>query len=212
MTGIWLAAFVALWLVVGFLMFSMFIIARQVGMLHTRLGPTGARMTNDGLTVGETAPTLNAEDLSGQPLTVGGQRSNPQLILFITTACTTCAALTPSIRALWKSESDKLDLLLVALYSTEEAAREFVRRYRVRDIPCTVSQIVGFDYKVSAPPFGILLDEQGMVRAKGIINNNEHLESLLNVVELGQVSVEGWYRDQRQTRKSALARDTATVQ
>jgi len=212
MNGIWLVSFVALWLVVGFLMFAIFILARQVGMLHTRLGPSGARMTNEGLRIGDVAPLLEAEDLNGQDLPVGGPRNNPQLILFITTACTNCIALTPAIRALWRSERDELDVLLVALYSTPEAAREFVHKYRLTDIPCSVSEIVAFDYRVSAPPYGILLDEEGTVRAKGIVNNNEHLESLLNVVELGQVSVDDWYRDKQRKSKSALAADAATVQ
>jgi hypothetical protein len=51
-TGIWLISYVALWLLVTLLLLAVFTLARQVGILHTRLGPVGARMVNAGLEIG----------------------------------------------------------------------------------------------------------------------------------------------------------------
>lgn len=199
MSGIWLVSYLALWLLALLLLLAVFTMARQIGLLHTRLGPSGARMTNAGPEIGDMAPQLTVLDLDGQEMLLGGLRERPLLMLFITSACTTCVSLAPSIRALWNSDRRNLDVLLVSLFSTGEAAREFARRYKLAPIPCTTSEVVGFDYKVLAPPYGILVDVDGVVRAKGIVNNNEHLESLVNVLELGHPSMQDWRKTQLST-------------
>ena len=210
MSGIWLVSYLSLWFLVMVLLFAVFTLARQIGLLHVRLGPSGARMTNAGPEIGALAPELTALDLEGQELFLGGRRNKPLLMIFITSGCTTCASLTPAIRSLWRSEHNNLDLVLVGLYSTEEAAREFVKHYRLAEIPCTISEMVGLDYQVLAPPYGVLVDIDGRVRAKGIVNNNEHLESLLNVLELGYASSQDW-RKSRNATEIAIA-ETMPVQ
>jgi methylamine dehydrogenase accessory protein MauD len=154
-------------------------------------------MANAGLEIGTQAPELTAHDLQGQPLTFGGKRGKPALMLFITSSCSTCSVLAPAIRALWKSERDRIEISLISLFSDDEQTRRFVGRYKLTDISCTTSERVGLDYKVTSPPYGLLIDESGMVRAKGIVNNAEHLESLLNVIEIGYPSIQDWYKVQQ---------------
>jgi methylamine dehydrogenase accessory protein MauD len=175
------------------LLLAVFTLARQVGLLHTRIGPSGARMTNAGPEIGDLAPRLAARDLSGREVTFGGAREKPLLILFITSSCSTCAALAPAIRALWNGEHRHLDMIMVSLFSSEEQARGFVKKYKLSNIPCVVSEEVSLEYKVSSPPYGVLIDSAGVVRSKGVVNHNEHIESLLNVLELGHTSMEEWY-------------------
>lgn len=195
--GIWLISYIALWVLVFLLLLAVFTLARQVGILHTRLGPVGARMVNAGLEIGETAPPLNATDLRGEAMTLGSERGLPTLLLFVTPSCSTCAALAPALRALWRSERFQLEIALVSLYSDNDQARQFVTKYKLKQIPVTTSPTVGFDYQVTSPPFALLVDEMGVVRAKGIINNSEHLESLLNVLDVGHESVQHWYEAQK---------------
>ena len=196
MTGIWLISYLILWLLVLLLLLAVVTLARQVGMLHARLGPVGARMTNAGPEIGEAAPALAVNDIDGRELTLGSVRGKPTLLVFITTSCSACARLTAAIRTLWKSEHDKLEIALVSLYSTEEEAREFAKRHKLTHIPCTADAQAGLVYQVASPPYALLIDEQGTVRAKGVVNNSEHLESLLNVIELGHISMEDWHNTQ----------------
>lgn len=197
MTGIWLISYLGLWLLVILLLLAVFTLARQVGILHTRLGPVGARMVNAGLEIGVTAPPLNGTDLGGNVITLGSERGRPTLLLFVTPSCSTCSALAPALRALWQSERAHLEIALVSMYSNDEEASEFVAKYKLKQIPVTTSPSVGFDYQVSSPPFAIVVDDKGIVRAKGITNNSEHLESLLNVLDFGHESMEHWYKDQQ---------------
>jgi len=45
-------------------------------------------------------------------------------------------------------------------------------------------------FKVAKLPYAVLLDEAGIVRGKGLINNREQLESLLTAKELAVESIQ----------------------
>jgi hypothetical protein len=47
-------------------------------------------------------------------------------------------------------------------------------------------------YRVSRLPFAVLMGEDGVIKAKGLVNNREQLESLLNAKELGVTSVQDY--------------------
>ncbi len=47
-------------------------------------------------------------------------------------------------------------------------------------------------FKVSRLPYAVLLDGQGIVRAKGLINNREQLDSLFNAKDLGVASIQSY--------------------
>ena len=192
MNGIWLISYLALWGVVAFLMLAVFVLARQVGLLHRRLAPSGARMENAGPEIGESAPELKMIDLQGREFSLGSTRGKQTLIVFISVTCPSCVKLTPALRSIWKSERDYLEVLLVSLSSGEEKNRDFVERHKLNGIPYVVSTEVGSQYKILAPPYGVLIDEHRVIRAKGVINHLEHLESLLNAGKVGHPSFESY--------------------
>ena len=209
MSGIWMISYLSLWILVALLFFAVLTLARQVGILHRRLGPTGARMTNMGLAIGEPAPQIDTLDLNGREVTLGSARNRPTLMLFFTTTCSTCAELTPAIRSLYQSERNKLDIILVSMFSDEKETRSFLKRHKLTALFCTNALRVAIDYQVNNPPYGILIDSGGVVQAKGIVNNAEHLESLLNVMELGYASIQKWYTEQHASAMK-LAADAST--
>ena len=45
-------------------------------------------------------------------------------------------------------------------------------------------------FKVSKLPYAVLIDEKGVVRSKGLINNREQLESLLMAKDLEVESIQ----------------------
>ncbi|MGH8314396.1 MAG: thiol-disulfide isomerase, partial [Steroidobacterales bacterium] len=55
-----------------------------------------------------------------------------------------------------------------------------------------LSAPLGLAYRVSRLPFAVLIGEDGAVRAKGLVNNREQLESLLNAKDLGVASVQNY--------------------
>ena len=45
-------------------------------------------------------------------------------------------------------------------------------------------------YRVGKLPYAVLIDETGVIRAKGLINTREHLESLIQAKEMGIASIQ----------------------
>ena len=83
---------VLLWILVVVLALVVLALVRQVGVLHERITPVGALMLAKGLKVGEVAPTIPLEALSGSGLTIGGTRPDGRslLVMFVSPTCPVC--------------------------------------------------------------------------------------------------------------------------
>ncbi len=182
---------VLLVLVVG-LAFALFALARQIGVLHERIAPLGARMMMDqAVEVGQTAPTLEVQDLNGGKLRVGGRREDgkSQLLLFISPTCPMCNKLLQAAKSFARRERRELELLLVGDGERAEQER-FVRDQKIEAFPYLLSPLIGMTFQVGKLPYAVLIDEEGVVRAKGLVNSREHLESLLIAKETGYASIQ----------------------
>lgn len=208
MTDIWLSSYLCLWILVVFLLLAVFTLARQIGLLHRRLPPFGAMMTNDGPEVGARAPELEAVDLRGRPAELGRNQGKKTLLLFVSPMCDACAELAPAVRRIWKSERQSLQVVIVSLNDDEAANQRFAARYKLRDLPYVMSRKVAVDYRILSAPYGLLIDQHGVIRAKGVVNNLEHLESLLNAGELGHSSQESLL--QMQHASDAMVEEVST--
>ena len=63
---------VLLWIAVLLLGALVLALLRQIGVLHERVAPAGALVSQRGPAVGERAPVLEVEDWRGAPLRIGG--------------------------------------------------------------------------------------------------------------------------------------------
>ena len=68
---------------------------------------------------------------------------------------------------------------------------------RLGGFPYVVSAPLGISYQVSRLPFAALVDAQGVLRARGIVNSREHLESLFEAKRLGFASIQDLFRGRR---------------
>ena len=185
---------VVLWIVVLALLVIVFALTRQLGVLHERIAPAGALMINRGLTVGERAPAMDVVDLNGQSLRVGAERSDglSTLILFLSPTCPVCESLLPVLKSSAKDERTWLQIVLAS--DGEPAAhREFVRSRGLTEFPYVISAPLGMTYQVSRLPFAALLDPAGTLRARGLVNSREHLESLFEAHRLGVASLQEYF-------------------
>ena len=185
---------VVLWIVVLALLAVVLALTRQVGVLHERIAPVGALMINRGLTVGEQAPVIDVVDLDGQPLKVGSQRGDglSTLILFLSPTCPVCETLLPVLQSSRKQEKTWLQIVL-ASDGDPQTHREFVRSHGLQEFPYVVSAPLGMTYQVSRLPFAALLDPAGTLRARGLVNSREHLESLFEAQRLGVASLQEYF-------------------
>ena len=191
MTTLLYVSYASLWLLVVFLLLAVFALARQVGLLHNKLGDTGARMLNDGPEIGDQAPELGAVDLDGRVVTLGSGRGKLSLLVFVLPGCSTCGQLMPAVRALWRSERKSMEVCVVSL-ADDAKTREFAAGHDLKPIPIISGAAVAQRYEVRMPPYGILVGSDGKVKAKGLVNSLEHLESLVAAVRLGHASIESY--------------------
>jgi methylamine dehydrogenase accessory protein MauD len=191
MEGVVGVSHIVLWLVVLVQAVVIVALSRQVGLLHERISPVGALDLGKGPKVGERAPEFRLETLFGEPVSVGGELNDSRslLLFFLSPTCPVCEQLIPVIRSLRSAESDWLDVIL-ASDGNFETHRNFVRDKGLEDFPYIVSTELGMGFQVGRLPHAVLIDETGVVRAQGLVNTREHLESLFEAKERGVASVQ----------------------
>jgi methylamine dehydrogenase accessory protein MauD len=185
---------VVLWALVLALALVVLALVRQLGVLHERIAPAGALMLNRGLNVGEPAPMLDVVDLEGRHLRLGEPRTDGKstLLVFLAPSCPVCKSLLPILKSGRKDERDWLELILASDGDPQEH-REFVRSQGLLGLPYVVSALLGRSYQVNRLPYAALLDQAGILRARGLVNSREHLESLFEAQRLGVASLQEYF-------------------
>lgn len=172
-------------------------LARQVGVLHERVAPVGALATGDGPSVGDPAPPLAVTELGGATRTIGGAASASTLVFFVSPTCPVCKTLLATVERVVEVEGG-VDLVLASDGPPEEH-RAFVAEHGLDRFPYVLSAELGHTYRVAKLPYAVLLDAEGVVRAKGIVNTREHVESLFDARREGVGSIQE-YLDRRDRR------------
>jgi methylamine dehydrogenase accessory protein MauD len=191
MTDALLVSNLVLWCVVVVMGLVILALARQVGVLHERIAPAGALAVQEGAEVGRDAPRVSAPTLEGGVLDLGGPSEDGRalLLFFLSPDCPVCKALLPALRSLARAEARQLGVVL-ASDGEPEQHRRFVREAALESLPYVLSPALGIAYGVSKLPFAALVDGGGVLRARGLVNTREHLESLLEAMELGVGSIQ----------------------
>lgn len=182
---------IALWCVVVAMGLVIVALVRQVGVLYERVAPAGALAVREGAEVGQAAPQLSVETLAGKQIEIGAPRvdGRASLIFFLSPICPVCKTLLPALLSLGRHEAKTIEVLLAS--DGERAEHEqFVEEYGLSALPYILSPDLGISFGVSKLPFAALVDHEGVLRARGLVNTREHLESLLEAMELGVGSIQ----------------------
>lgn len=181
-----------LWGLVIVLALAILALARQVGVLHERVAPAGALLPTTGPKVGERTQAAAYRDLAGAEVALGGPAADGRatLVLWVSPTCPVCRALVPA--ALSMSKSEGLRLVFASDGDRLEQHRAYVEDLRIGAHPYVVSQALGVGYAVSKLPFAVLIDADGVLRSKGLVNTREHLESLVESMRTGIASLQDY--------------------
>lgn len=180
-----------LWILVLALLVVVFALARQIGILYERVAPMGALMIDSGPKVGDAAPHFELASLHGGTVSVGATGVHSQLLFFLSPTCPVCKKLLPILKSIAIAEAGWLRLVLA---SDGEAAEHvaFTRRVGVESFPYVLSTELGMAFRIGKLPYAVLLDENGRVRGKGLVNSREQLESLFTAKEMNVASVQDY--------------------
>ncbi|MFV0292245.1 MAG: thiol-disulfide isomerase [Paracoccus sp. (in: a-proteobacteria)] len=177
---------VFLWIVVIIQIGVIFALARQIGVLFERVSPVGAMISDAGPALGDKVARMDLPNLNGEPLVLGGA-NRAQLIFFLSTSCPICKALLPALKSIHNDEGHWLDIIL-ASDGREALHRRLIEAEALQSFPYVLSSELGMNFRVSKLPFAVLIDAQGKVMAKGLVNSREQLESLFTASETGVAS------------------------
>lgn len=181
-----------LWIVVVGLVCVVLALARQIGLLHERIAPVGALITDSGPAVGQTVPRFAVRTLDGMPSAVGGPaEAGLRLLLFVAADCPVCKRIVPLAQRVAQAEAVGLTLIGDGLPQPLLAMRD---RFGVADAAFVQGAEIGLALQIGKLPYAVLLDQQSVIRAKGLVNSREHLESLLAAHETGHPSVQSFLR------------------
>lgn len=193
---------IVLWIVVVALSLVCLALTRQLGVLHERIAPMGALALNRRLAGGSPAPVLSLQTMTGATLTVGAsgaatESRQCQLIFFLSPACPVCKTLLPVLKSIRERERAWLYVLLASDGEELASHRKFVQRHGLEDFPYVVSEMLGLTYGVSRVPYAVLIDEQGIVSALGLVNSREQLESLFEARRLGKPTLQKYLHEEQ---------------
>ncbi len=129
-------------------------------------------MDDEGPPLGERLTSIEAESLDGRTVAVG---SGTQLILFASPGCRMCEEVLPALPTLARTHS--LQPVVVTDVDREETLLAYPEKKGQTIVPGIEIAVA---YEIPGTPYILVVDEDGIVRAKGTVNNLEQLEGLLD--------------------------------
>jgi len=175
-----------LWVLVLVLAVVVLALVRQIGVLHERVAPAGALAMQAGPAPGELAPEVESLDWNGESLRLGGvaEDGRSTLLVFVSPTCQVCRSLLPALASARAAEREWLRVV-VASDGPREEHTAFVKEHALERVGYVLSAELGLAWRVAQLPYAVLVDELGVVRAAGLVNTREHLESLFEARERG---------------------------
>jgi len=150
----------------------LYLTIRQVGLILNRLGPMGARSQPDlGPRVGENIASFFIGLLANfKPI-------KPTLYVFGSDSCGVCSKIRPAVESLVKYWSNKSNIVMVY---DGNGKNEHVGNGSV--LPLVRTNDLRQKLGVNLVPFAVMVDGNGIVLGKGVVNDVSHVESLLELI------------------------------
>lgn len=131
-----------------------------------------------GLAIGTQAPEFVVADHSGRSITLKDSDGSWRILAFVSPGCPACAM---TIKTLDDTLQERPDIAILVVGGAARAANTAYAIERNASVPILTPEatLANEVYLVQGIPFVYILDEVGMIRAKGVVNIPEHLQQLL---------------------------------
>ena len=171
MHGFWLAAFVAVWILVIVQSVALFTLFHHFGQMYLT-----SREGRDNHGPDLDRPLRATEATTVEDARVAIPRPGvPNLVLFSDTSCDICAELRPALRE-FAVENPELATVLVCGGDREAVAAWADGLAEVADVVFDPRTRIAARYGVGLTPFLVAVDEGGVVRGGGLVNDADGLE------------------------------------
>lgn len=170
----WLAINSAAILIVSFIVY---LVIRQIGFLLNRVGPSGARTTDEGPRVGENLDRFISKYLS---LPLCGR--DIQLLIFGSHSCSICSTVKVGAERLSEVWNRKANILIIYDKSRTTGHEKF-ERLKSGFYFLETDAAARRGLNISFVPFALVADGEGKVLRKALVNEIGHIESLLEFAD-----------------------------
>lgn len=184
MDGLRIVAEAGQWLLILCLLLAVTALTRQIGLLHRRIAPAGARMDANGPAIGEFAPALDTADVFGRRTTLAADRGKQTLLIFVAPRCPVCSDLMPAILTVARAERARAEVILISMDGDEITNKNYASRQQLDELRYVLSPELAQRYIVTGAPYAVLIGVDRRVQTKGVINHLEHIESLFTSAAL----------------------------
>jgi methylamine dehydrogenase accessory protein MauD len=169
----WIISYIALWVLVVVLILLVILLYRQLGIMY--LG-SAEGVSRDGLEPGKKAPDWSLEDQYGTARKLSDYLGKPTVVVFGSPHCSPCRILLPQMHD-WAKAHPEVGIVWLNAASPEESLK-FVSETgaTLPIIPYAPETKLMDKYRVRVTPFMFLLDENGIIRQKGLVNTKAGLD------------------------------------
>jgi methylamine dehydrogenase accessory protein MauD len=178
----WLVSNLALWVVALFLGFLLLGALRAIALLRWRVAEldaiTPSRVGRGGLRPGKKAPEFSLPSIAGGEVALEHYAGRKLLLVFMQPGCGPCHAIAPELNRL----HDAAEVQVLVIQNGDiEAVRRWVEQNRPR-FPVAMQERFNLSkrYEVFATPFAFLIDERGVIAARGIVSTKQYLGFVLS--------------------------------
>jgi methylamine dehydrogenase accessory protein MauD len=169
------------WVLVLILSFLVIGVLRSLGLTNWRIDQLEitrpSRMGRDGLKVGSKAPGFTLPSTAGHDVSLHDYAGRKLLLVFTQASCGPCHDMAREFNRLHAKGGQ--DVLVVNDGAPDET-REWAAAIQAH-FPVLVQEnfILSKRYEIFATPFAFLIDEQGIIRSKGIVASAQYLRYVL---------------------------------
>lgn len=170
MLGMLDLSYIILWCIVIVISISVFVILREAIKVKSNLYEQ-----HEGLPKGSDFPLESNIPVNGSPMNIRNKEKIGTVVFLTSTTCSVCSKVYPVINDFQKNKP--LYQYLIYMIGTEESVNNAIKEY---DIKAPVVRMDNLrDLQAPFVPFGYYVSQDGVIQAKGIINNEGHVHSLI---------------------------------
>jgi methylamine dehydrogenase accessory protein MauD len=181
MNTLWLITNLALWIAVLFLGFLLLGALRSVALLRWQVAQLEAtmptRVGRSGLRPGKTAPKFTLAATGGGEIGLEHYAGRKVLLVFMQPGCGPCHNIVPELNRL----HDAGEVQVVVIHNGDpEAVRIWIKKHGPHFAVAVQEHFnLSKRYEVFATPFAFLIDERGVIAARGIVSTKQYLDFVL---------------------------------
>ena len=160
------------------------LLLRALGEVQQRVlvasGSQPQSLGQGGLDIGEKAPLIAAVDPDSNVIKLEDFQEKHCILAFISPGCSACAGTIKAINTLLQVEKSVGAMVIGS--TDRELNRVYMGEYDSKvPILAPISESSKELYHVQMMPFVFMLDDTGVIRSKGVVNRDEHLQDILEL-------------------------------